>query len=197
MKIHTGEKTHHCRQCDAKFAQSSGLRSHIKNNHTKEGIARRKKKEERIAKLLKDNEIIFEREFTVPFSCFKTERKCARVDFVIAKAWGYILLEVDENQHSREDVSCETKRMMNIVSSVLSNNKLLFIRYNPDSFKVDGVRCKLDTKTRHTNLINFINNYSPSDSLLSVKYLNYDSEGGQPTFFDHNDFSAFRDLLIE
>ena len=63
----------------------------------------RKKKEERIAKLLKDNDIQFDREFTVPFSCFQSEGKCARIDFVITKEWGYILLEVDENQHSWYD----------------------------------------------------------------------------------------------
>jgi hypothetical protein len=46
----------------------------------------------------------------------------------------YVVLEVDENQHSERAEECECTRMVNISQSL--GMPTIFIRYNPDEYKV-------------------------------------------------------------
>ena len=45
-----------------------------------------------------------------------------------------IIIEVDENQHTSYDCSCENKRLMEL-SQDIGHRNLIFIRFNPDSYK--------------------------------------------------------------
>jgi hypothetical protein len=46
----------------------------------------------------------------------------------------YLIVEIDENQHNQYDCSCENKRIMQL-SQDLNHSNIVFIRFNPDSFK--------------------------------------------------------------
>ena len=45
-----------------------------------------------------------------------------------------IIVEIDENQHKKYDCSCENKRLVEISQS-LNHKPIVFIRFNPDSYK--------------------------------------------------------------
>tara|TARA_Y100000591_G_scaffold273055_1_gene248831 strand:+ start:211 stop:747 length:537 start_codon:yes stop_codon:yes gene_type:complete len=166
--------------------------------HSKEGIQRKKKKEERVKDFLNENDIPFEREVSIEFSCFDTSGKRARIDFVIPRPWGCILLEVDEDQHKfyNYEVSCEVKRMMDVVTSIRteSDSKILFIRYNPDPFSIDGKKQKVSREERETKLLELIQMYNPHID-VAIQYLFYDLEDNLPTFYYNFDFKPMRDLV--
>ena len=61
-----------------------------------------------------------------------------RPDFLFeSKSKGhFVVLEVDEHQHYGRPEQCECIRMVNISQSI--GAPTIFIRYNPDSFKING-----------------------------------------------------------
>ena len=62
----------------------------------------------------------FEYQKHLPFAgCgLNSETRCAYLDFLFVKAWGYIILEVDEDQHKSYPPSCDVRRDFDIVASV-------------------------------------------------------------------------------
>lgn len=100
-----------------------------------------------------------------------------RPDFVIEAATHVIVLEVDEHQHNDRHPECEMYRMINISQS-FGGTPVIFLRYNPDTFKVG--RMKIDTKKgdRYERLLTAIeylrDYYAEPDYFLSVAYLFYD-----------------------
>ena len=74
---------------------------------------------------------IFDHDKVVAGGCSKK-----RPDFLITTFWGYIILEIDEFQHNRKTYpcECEVNRMKEIYFDC-GVKHLLFIRYNPDSYK--------------------------------------------------------------
>ena len=61
-------------------------------------------------------------------------------------------------------------------------DQVLFIRYNPDTFAIDGTRQRLDRKTRESNLVDTILNFKQRFP-FEVVYLNYTTYDGKPPFF--------------
>ena len=59
-----------------------------------------------------------------------------RPDFVFELGSHTIVIEVDEEQHERYDLSCENKRLMSIFQG-LGSRPMVMIRFNPDKY-VDG-----------------------------------------------------------
>jgi hypothetical protein len=57
-----------------------------------------------------------------------------RPDLMLDLGYQIIIIEVDENQHTSYDCSCENKRLMEISTDIKYRN-LIFIRFNPDSYK--------------------------------------------------------------
>ena len=57
-----------------------------------------------------------------------------RPDLLLDLGYQVIIIEVDENQHTSYDCSCENKRLMEISTDIKYRN-LIFIRFNPDSYK--------------------------------------------------------------
>ena len=98
-----------------------------------------------------------------------------RPDFIIQTTWGNIVIEVDEFQHQRQSYShsCEITRMKQIYFDI-GNEKLLFIRYNPDNYKSNNNM--LNIQSRLEILTNIVNEYclNPVDTHLEVLYLFYD-----------------------
>jgi uncharacterized Zn-finger protein len=197
-RTHTGEKPYICDfdGCDYKSSDCSALARHKEAWHTKEGIRRRKREEEKIEKLLKQNEIPYQREVQIDFQCaLGTDRgqKFARIDFVIHRTSSIvILLEVDEREHSDEgyQLSCECRRMTDTYSSLIAAQPdlqyVIFIRYNPHPFSVNGVKQNPTTTEKHTLLLDKIRNFQPTKP-FEVMYINY-------TLDDENVLRIFHDV---
>ena len=111
-----------------------------------------------------------------------------RPDFIFQKEKHIVIIEVDENQHGSYHnnvtfrgvpTDCETVRMINIVHS-FGGLKVIFIRYNPDQFKVNGIKQEVTDLKRHDTLISYLKYYlemdipDDKDNWLQVKYLFYD-----------------------
>jgi len=56
-----------------------------------------------------------------------------RPDLLLDMGSHIIIVEVDENQHSDYDCSCENKRLMQISQDV-GHRPIVFIRFNPDAY---------------------------------------------------------------
>jgi hypothetical protein len=57
-----------------------------------------------------------------------------RPDLLLDLGFQLIIIEIDENQHKSNDCSCENRRLMEL-SNDTKFRKLIFIRFNPDSYK--------------------------------------------------------------
>ena len=88
---------------------------------------------------LRDAQIAFEYQHYLPFrGCgLESETAHAFADFALPAPWGYVLLEVDEEQHKAYDPSCDVRRDFDMAASVAlgSGHKLMVLRYNPDAFQ--------------------------------------------------------------
>jgi hypothetical protein len=62
-----------------------------------------------------------------------------RPDWYIELFTHSIIIECDENQHNK--YSCENKRMMQIFED-LGNRPIVFIRFNPDKYEINGCKYK-------------------------------------------------------
>jgi hypothetical protein len=214
-RTHTGEKPYKCDYpgCNMACAQSSQLSVH-RRTHTPEGQARRKRKENRVAKLLERHGIPFKREHHIDFSCVgDAEGKYARVDFVVQLKGCLVFLEVDETQHCSYMVRCDMMRMAKIVESLtVGGNSLpiLFLRYNPDAYTVDGLgrRCKTLAE-RELELVSILKSDSAamaskgkfgldSDQTLAIRYMYYDQDNrGRPDLLCDPDFDpTMRECVI-
>ena len=70
----------------------------------------------------------------------KNARECGgayRPDFVYVLDHYIIIVECDEFGHEQYDISCDRKRMVDLFNAY-GGRPILFIRWNPDPFKVDG-----------------------------------------------------------
>lgn len=167
-------------ECTFKSKRKGDLKSHFKSLHTKEGAARQKKEENKIKLLLEKNDITFERETRIDFSCFDSGKHWACIDFVLYRKDYTVLLEVDENQHKYGyTVSCDMKRMNHILTTIRCEGNtlpVLFLRYNPHTFKINYKTQKITQKERQNCLLKFLNNYKPEREGLEIKYFYYDQE---------------------
>ena len=60
-----------------------------------------------------------------------------RPDLLLDLGDQVLIIEVDENQHLDYDCSCENKRVMELSQDV-GHRPIVFIRFNPDSYVVEG-----------------------------------------------------------
>jgi len=66
-----------------------------------------------------------------------------RPDLLLDMGPYVLIVEVDENQHTDYDCSCENKRLMEI-SRDIGHRPLIFIRFNPDAY-IDNNKNKIST----------------------------------------------------
>ncbi len=60
-----------------------------------------------------------------------------RPDLLLDLSYQVVIVEVDENQHTEYDCSCQNKRIMEL-SQDLGHRPIVFIRFNPDDYEKDG-----------------------------------------------------------
>ena len=60
-----------------------------------------------------------------------------RPDLLLDLGNQVIIIEIDENQHTDYDCSCENKRLMELSQDV-GHTPIVFIRFNPDDYKLNG-----------------------------------------------------------
>jgi hypothetical protein len=61
-----------------------------------------------------------------------------RPDLLLDLFYQIVIIEVDENQHTDYDCSCQNKRIMEL-SQDLGHRPIIFIRFNPDDYEKDGI----------------------------------------------------------
>lgn len=156
---------------------------------------RQKKKENRVMCFLREANITVDREVPISYSCMDaTSRKSSRLDGVIDLPDRNlrIILEVDEFQHADRETSCEVARMNDSTACIRiggETRKLLWIRFNPDEYKVDGVSTRTRTVDRHAALESLIRSYKPVKD-TAVVYMYYTLECGEPAVFSDADYPA-------
>ncbi len=114
--------------------------------------------------------------------CIVEFGKCGkeRPDFLFELPTHYIVLEVDENQHT--SYKCEKARMINISQSL--GMQTIFIRYNPDEYTTNKKRENPSKITRFKKLKEVLDKFLNLDTeelkkwgFLSCTYLYYDGYG--------------------
>jgi hypothetical protein len=87
----------------------------------------------------------------------------------------YIIIEIDEKQHNTEEYkACELPRMINIQQALALPT--IFIRYNPDSYKVQDKIQITSKEKKLSTLLNWLKHAKevPPTEQIQVAYLYYD-----------------------
>jgi hypothetical protein len=162
--------------------------------HSDNPKALTKRKELCVFQALTEAGVSFDYQVYMPFrTCgLGSETKHAFADFVIAKPWGSIVLEVDEEQHSAYDTSCDPRRDFDIFASVAmgSGEKVVILRYNPDSYKIGGVTRPTSQKERLQRLLSIIEGPEPTEKRLFLYYDRPSADATLPCVAEHWDVVA-------
>lgn len=179
--IHTGERKYACEQCDYASAQSSNLKYHKEAQHTAAGAQRQKRREEHLSQALRAAGVLVgERDHYISFECLSGT--FARVDFIVVKETHVVLLECDEAQHRHYTTGCDVRRMLDVAAAIRASGderKLLWLRFSPDAFRVDGVLQKVLRRDRYAQLVRVIETYMPALP-MEIAYHHYDTVDGLP-----------------
>lgn len=95
-----------------------------------------KTKEFAVAEYIKEQfpQITWNFDKQIPDGCSRR-----RPDAVLDLGYQLIIVEIDENQHTTYDCSCENKRIMQLSQDV-GHRPIIFIRFNPDEYNVGEKR---------------------------------------------------------
>ena len=134
---------------------------------------RQKTKEMLVVNHLQEKGIKFSHNKSVGFVCGNY-----RPDIKIDCGTHFIIVEIDEDQHRQYSERCEIARMVNICQA--EGLPCMFIRFNPDVYRIKGKVKKVHTKTRLELLIVTINKYviSKPENMLGVTRLFYNNDTG-------------------
>ena len=105
-----------------------------------------------------------------------------------------IVVECDEFQHRDYAISCETRRMNDAYTSVITDKNPLkgvhWIRFNPDAFNIDGIKKQYSINDKLNKLkatiIDIQNN--PPKNNFSITYLFYNIVDNKPEIIIDDDY---------
>jgi hypothetical protein len=104
-----------------------------------------------------------------------------RPDFLFDCKSFYLVLEVDEDQHEQRNCECEQVRMINISQSL--GMPTLFLRFNPDKYKLNKGDKMYSERKRLESLVDVLNYYKDKSTDLFenkgfslVTYMFYDED---------------------
>lgn len=176
--------------CNFKFKQKGHLKRHSKI-HDPLYITRQKSKETHVYNFLTKHYDV-KREHSISFECFESEGRRCRIDFLIQKKHQLFFIECDEYQHRDYPLSCENRRISDILTALtLSGNTLpiCMIRFNPDSYKINNKQGKVKLKKRYNLLKEYIDAFE-SNQPFSIKFMFYDEVDGRPMVLDDYEFDT-------
>jgi hypothetical protein len=165
-----------CPRYGVNFAGAYSLQRHMASCHSGDPKALTKTKELDVYLALAGAGVQFEYQKFLPFrGCgLNSESAHCFVDFAILTAWGVLLLECDEQQHSAYPASCDVRRDFDMCASIAlgSQQKVVVLRYNPDSYHVNGATKHTSKKDRHSKLLETIEAFKddPCPSLGFARY---------------------------
>ena len=108
-----------------------------------------------------------------------SDKAFALLDMLIEQARRRVIISVDEGQHKGwygETTSCETARMTSVVQALaLEDNvrPLLWIRFNPDAYRVNGERRWKPVKQRYKEIVSILRD---EPDLTGVVYMYFDMD---------------------
>jgi len=158
-------------------------------------------------KISRPESIEFKRELPINFkncnlgvermSCDMKKSIRSRLDFIFESANAVVILECDEKQHEDRCLREEVSRTNETVNSLfLGGNQrhVRFIRFNPDSFKIDGKLKAVALEERYKKVAEVIvqslfKNVGEKES-FSIQMMYYDVERETNKICLHEDFDT-------
>ena len=189
-------------RCTVRCKTAKDMEKHVKEWHTKDGLERRRVKEQHMAEELTNAGYQFDRDWgnLLKFSdCpgLVKEGKFGRPDFRLLQIPSCeVFIEFDEKQHKGYTNSCEIRRMVNIYNTLRLGDRMqgvpcAFIRFNPDSYRIGRNRYDKKQTVRYKQLFDLLDRMKKGEwkprnkSGLNVVYMFYDKDEktGEPTLF--------------
>jgi hypothetical protein len=172
--------------CGQRFKDKKTLNKHIQLSHTIDGLTM--DSEQKLATFLTENRFDFTRDFANTVS----HRACAelklsghrsRPDFYLpvlsAEVGATVLIGNDERAHRK--YGCDFKRTIELATalsagSVGADGKIIYIRVNPSSFTIDGLKYEPSIVQVHDKLLDLLRNLHSIklNEGMNLIYLNYD-----------------------
>lgn len=136
--------------------------------------------EMKVVNFLEKNEIKFTHNKSIGYTCGGF-----RPDISIDSNTHFVIVEIDENQHKQYEQKCEIIRMLNIHQAI--GMKCVFLRYNPDIFRIKNRARKIDDVIRLNNLLEEVKKHMQKipEQDITVYKLYYDNDtGNHIEYFD-------------
>ncbi len=194
--------------CSTRCNTQLDLEYHIERNHTPIGLGNKYESETKLSDFLKQKGIEFtrDRQNTINFtncSNIEANKKSARPDFyLICKSVELkcvFFLENDEFAHRQS--ACDFQRLYNIIISLRQESNemlpIVFLRFNPHHFKLDGVYHNMSLKDGHEKLYKVIQSITPEHLKhdINLVYINYDHTDGRLDVFNEDEINDYADLF--
>ena len=189
-RVHLNKREIVCQEidCGARFYLPSQYANHFRSIHAAaaaaEGAQNRKIFKNRIYHILcaeglmrLHNQTSFSRADDDNVSTTTTNQQ--QVDFEVYTDRCLFLIEVDEYQHRDRSLQSEQSRMMHIIAALTckpsssSSLPLVWVRYNPNGFRVNGISHKVSRQNREMQLIHTLRTFVPTRP-TTILYFYYD-----------------------